>query len=89
MLAGFIATRSTNLSLFRIYHTFSSPKSPKNKTTGLLVFFSDKKKLSFGRTATVKALIDAGVWGANGHNFKQARGGLDLPRGFPVRRWPE
>ena len=23
------------------------------------------------RTATVKALIDAGVWGANGHNFKQ------------------
>ena len=24
------------------------------------------------RTATVKALIDAGVWGANGHNFKQA-----------------
>ena len=27
--------------------------------------------LSVARTATVKALIDAGVWGANGHNFKQ------------------
>eukprot|EP00438_Fugacium_kawagutii_P001039 Skav205847 [mRNA] locus=scaffold160:727173:730492:+ [translate_table: standard] len=27
------------------------------------------------RTATVKALIDAGVWGANGHNFKQVRPG--------------
>lgn len=51
------------------------PPNPKHDGQSLFLvslacFGLRPSKLS--RTATVKALIDAGVWGANGHNFKQA-----------------
>ena len=39
------------------------------------------------RTATVKALIDAGVWGANGHNFKQARVAKHLSIFLGASQW--